>query len=193
MPKTLVLLFHRDLAESKANAALSQIAKTINDVNVIDMQARYPDGVIDMFADGETEAAMLMGADRIVLQFPIQWYSTPALLKAWQDAVLTRMYYIFAETEGDILAGTPIMVAATAGNVAVAYARDGANYYTIDELITPLKATAHRCGLPWHKPYLVFTADKLSPSMLEKAAAGYVLAIEGFIAATPRTSDSEAE
>lgn len=192
MSKTLILLFHRNLSESKANAVLFEAAKTIDGVNVIDMQTLYPDGVIDMFVDGETEAARLLEVDRIVLQFPIQWYSTPALLKIWQDAVLTRMYYIFAETEGDMLVGTPMMVAATAGNVSDAYARSGANYYTIDELLTPLKATAHRCGLLWHKPYLVFTADKLSPSTLEKAAAGYAQAIEDFVVATPRVSDGEA-
>ncbi|MBF2930826.1 flavodoxin family protein, partial [Pseudomonas aeruginosa] len=85
-------------------------------VEVVDMQALYP-GDLDMFRDGEREAARLLAADRIVLQFPIQWYSTPALLKAWQDAVLTRIFYVAYETEGRLLEGTPLMVAATAGNV----------------------------------------------------------------------------
>ena len=54
-----------------------------------------------MFRDGEREAAGLLSADRIVLQFPIQWYSTPPLLKAWQHAVLTRMYYVAYESESE--------------------------------------------------------------------------------------------
>ncbi|WP_018690287.1 NAD(P)H-dependent oxidoreductase [Ahrensia kielensis] len=192
MPGTLILLFHRDLSQSKANAGLAKAAQTVKDVQVVDMQARYPGGVIDIFTDAGADAEMLLSADRIILQFPIQWYATPALLKAWQDAVLTRMYYIFAEAEGDHLKGTPLMVAATAGNTSSAYGRDGANRYTIDELLTPLKATAHRCGLLWHSPYLVFTADKLEPSKLEDAALGYVNAIEHFISATSGSSTSEA-
>ena len=184
MSNTLILLFHRDLSQSKANAALSQAAASINSVTLVDMQSRYPDGTIDLHTDATKEAAMLLAADRIILQFPIQWYATPALLKAWQDAVLTRMYYIFAQTEGDKLIGTPMMVAATAGNTKQAYSREGTNYYAVDELLAPLKATAYRCGLPWHKPYITYTADKLDTTDLASACQGYISAISDFIAAT---------
>lgn len=184
MTQTLILLFHPNIAKSKANAALQAAARTLPNTLVVDMQARYPSGVIDMNTDGEAEARALLEADRIVLQFPIQWYATPALLKAWQDAVLTRMYYIHAETEGDRLAGTPLMIAATAGNTPAAYSRYGANHFTMDELMAPLKATALRCGLPWHPPHLVFRADKLDPAELTTATDSYTRALNDFIAAT---------
>ncbi|MBS4009246.1 MAG: NAD(P)H-dependent oxidoreductase [Roseovarius sp.] len=184
MPGTLILVFHRDLAASRANSALSAAARTLADVDVVDMQARYPEARIDLDADAARDAQMLLDADRIVLQFPIQWYSTPPLLKAWQDAVLTRMYYIHAATEGDRLAGTPLMIAATAGNTPAAYGRDGANHFTMDELMAPLKATALRCGLPWHSPHLVFRADKLKPAELASAQESYVRALKDFIATT---------
>jgi len=185
MAQTLILLFHRDIETSKTNRALSMSARTVPGTRVVDMQARFPNGVIDMPSDAEGEARALLEADRIVLQFPIQWYSTPALLKAWQDAVLTRMYYVNAETEGDRLVGTPLMVAATAGNTAQAYARGAANHFTMDELMAPLKATARRCGLPWHPPHLVFQADRLNPAELAAAQNSYVRALKAFIAATP--------
>lgn len=185
MTPTLVLLFHRNIAESKTNAALRDAAQGIPDVDVVDMQARYPDGVIDMYTDAAADAQMLLAADRIVLQFPIQWYSTPALLKAWQDAVLTRMFYIFAEDEGDRMKGKPVMVAATAGNVPDAYRRGGANHFTIEELLIPLKATAHRCGLVWHPAHMVYRADNLQSADLTAAKDSYVHGLEAFIAATP--------
>ncbi|MBQ0750637.1 MAG: NAD(P)H-dependent oxidoreductase [Roseovarius sp.] len=184
MTQTLILLFHPNIAKSKANAALQAAAHTIPGAQVVDMQARYPSGHIDMHTDGEAEARALLEADRIVLQFPIQWYSTPALLKAWQDAVLTRMYYIHAAAEGDRLAGTPLMIAATAGNTPSAYGPGGANHFTIDELMAPLKATALRCGLPWHSPHLVFRADRLKPAELAAAQESYVRALNDFIATT---------
>jgi putative NADPH-quinone reductase len=185
MNKTLILLFHPDITKSRANAALAAAARQLPDTEVIDMQARYPDGQIGMFTDGAAEAGMLLGAARIVLQFPIQWYSTPALLKAWQDAVLTRMYYVKASTEGAQLAGTPLMIAATAGNVAEAYAPGGQNHYTTGEIMTPLKAMAHRCGLPWHEPHILFAAGHLSDRALEDAAEHYVTALKRFAAWTP--------
>ncbi len=193
MSRTIILLFHRNIAKSSANRALRDRAAMIPNVEVVDVQSLYSDGVIDMFTDAGAEAQRLLSADRIVLQFPVQWYSTPALLKSWQDSVLTRMFYIFAEEEGDRLTGTPLMIAATAGNISGAYGLGGANRFTIEEIFTPLRATAHRCGLPWHEPYVVFTADKLDEAGLVEAAEGYANAIETFIAATPSASEQEAE
>jgi putative NADPH-quinone reductase len=180
-------MFHRDIEKSVANAALFRAAQDIEGLQAIDVQARYPSGQIDMFTDAETDAKLLLEADRIVLQFPVQWYATPSILKAWQDAVLTRMYYIYAQTEGDRLAGTPLMVAATFGNLAESYGREGQNYYSVDEIFTPLKATAHRCGLPWHTPFLTFSADKLDEAALAAAAQSYTRALQAFIA-TPRVA-----
>lgn len=185
MTRTLILLFHPDLGTSTVNAALKAAAQAIPGTQVVDMQARYPDGVIHSATDGEVEARALLKADRIVLQFPIQWYSTPALLKTWQDVVLTRMYYIHADTEGDKLAETPLMIAATAGNTEAAYGRGGANHYTMDELFAPLRATARRCGLAWHPPHLVFRADRANASDLNIAQESYLRALKAFIAATP--------
>lgn len=184
MTKTLVLLFHPDITRSKANAALVRAVAKIDTVEVVDMQALYPDG-LDFHRDGKKEAARLLAADRMVLQFPVQWYSTPPLLKAWQDAVLTRMFYVAYDTEGRQLEGTPLMVAATAGNVSEAYRPDGANLFAMDDLLAPLMATANRCGLPWAEPFLVFRADKLSSEELEAAADAYGAALSRWIAETP--------
>lgn len=187
MTKTLILLFHRDLSRSKANAALSAAAAGVPGVEVVDMQALYPDG-IDLVRDGAREAARLLAADRIVLQFPIQWYSTPALLKAWQDAVLTRMFYLAYEAEGRALEGTPLMLAATAGNVPDAYRPGGRNMFAMIDLLAPLRATAHRCGLPWSDPFIVYEADRLRSDALEAAAADYAATLEDWIAATSTTA-----
>ncbi|KKB10468.1 NAD(P)H dehydrogenase [Devosia geojensis] len=183
MTKTLILLFHPDLTRSRANAAFAAAAGKLPDVEIVDMQALYPDG-IDLYRDGEREAARLLTADRIVLQFPIQWYSTPPLMKAWQDAVLTRMFYITYETEGRLLEGTPLLVATTAGNVPEAYQPGGRNMFTIEALLAPLRATANRCSLGWARPFVLYRADKLEPAEIEAAATDYAAALESWIAAT---------
>lgn len=180
MSKTLLLLFHPDLKKSKANWALARSALSVSGTEIIDMQARYPTG-ISLEADGEREAARLVEADRLVLQFPVQWYSTPPLLKAWQDAVLTRMFYLKYETEGRKLAGKSIMVAATAGNLADAYKPGGANMFTMNDLLAPLRATAHRCGLIWTKPFIVYRAEKISEKERSAAADLYAAVLKGWI------------
>ncbi|MCA8865666.1 MULTISPECIES: NAD(P)H-dependent oxidoreductase [unclassified Halomonas] len=180
MTKTLILLFHPDLAHSKANAALAAAAAKLPAVELVDMQAIYPRG-IDLSKDGEREARRLLECDRIVLQFPIQWYSTPPLLKAWQDAVLTRMFYIAYESEGRMLEGKPLMVAATAGNIPDAYRPGGRNMFTMNALLAPLQATAHRCGLPWAEPFVLYQANKLSAEALDAAAIEYAATLKRWI------------
>lgn len=184
MTRTLILLFHPDLARSKANAALAGAAACLPDMEVVDMQAQYRDG-IELDRDGEREAARLLSASRIVLQFPIQWYSTPPLMKAWQDAVLTRMFYLAYEAEGRVLEGTPLMVAATAGNVPDAYRPGGRNMFEIEALFAPLRATAHRCGLKWTSPFIVYEADRLPPEALEGAVRAYRARLTEWCAAVP--------
>ena len=180
MTKTLILLFHPDLSRSKANAALAAVAANVPGVEIVNMQSAYPSGM-DMFRDGEREAARLLSADRILLQFPIQWYSTPPLMKAWQDAVLTRMFYIAYESEGRQLEGRPLMIAATAGNVPEAYRQGGSNLLPMIEILAPLRATAHRCGLVWADPFILYKADRLETGELEAASADYVQALQSWI------------
>lgn len=191
MTRTLVLLFHPDLRRSRANAALARAAAALPGVSVIDMQAACPDG-LDLFRDGPAEAARLLAADRIVLQFPVQWYSTPALLKAWQDAVLTRMFYIAYETEGRLLQGRPLMIAATAGNVPEAYQPGGRNLFAMADLLAPLRASAHRCGLIWAEPFVLYRADKLPAAELDQAAADYAAGLARWIASPDRKVQGDA-
>jgi putative NADPH-quinone reductase len=180
MARTLILFFHPDPAHSKANAALAAAASALPDTDVVDMQALYPDGAID----AGVEARRLLSAGRIVLQFPVQWYSTPPLLKAWQDAVLTRMFYLAHETEGRLLEGTPILVAATAGNVEQAYAPGGANLFPLEDLLRPLQAMANRCRLPWSAPFLLYRANRLDEEALRAAALSYRDRLEAWRAET---------
>lgn len=179
MTRTLILFFHPDPAGSKANAALLGAAWPLPGVEVADMARLSPGGVFDT----EAEVRRLQRADRLVLQFPVQWYSTPPLLKAWQDAVLSRMFYARPE-EGERLRGLPVLVAATAGNVPEAYGPAGANLFPLEELLRPLEATAHRCGLAWAPPHLLFRANRLSAAELDAAAEAYAARLRRWIAAT---------
>ena len=165
---TLVLLFHPRFTQSATNRALADAAAVVPGVQVVDMAALYPEG---RAIDGDAEVRRLLSARRVVLQFPVQWYSTPPLLKAWQDAVLTRMFYMAYASEGRHLEGTPLLVVATAGNVPEAYAPTGQNLFPLAELLRPLQATAHRCGLPWAEPFLVYRAGKMDAAQRAGEAA----------------------
>ena len=104
--KTLVLVFHPDMSASRVNRLLAARAATLgDDVTVRYMYDIYPDQKVDVAA----EQAALETADRVVLQFPMYWYSTPALLKQWQDDVL--LYGWAYGSTGKALAGKELLVA----------------------------------------------------------------------------------
>lgn len=93
--KTLIIAAHPDLGVSKANRALIDAVKGEQGIFVHDLYAEYPDWNIDV----AREHRLLTEHDRIVLQFPFYWYSTPPLLKKWfDDVILSGWAYAPAET-----------------------------------------------------------------------------------------------
>ena len=72
--KTLVLVFHPHLEKSQVNRKLMDAANETGDVTVVDEYAAYPDFKINV----EHEQELIETHDRIVLQFPFYWYSSPA-------------------------------------------------------------------------------------------------------------------
>jgi putative NADPH-quinone reductase len=174
MPKTLILIFHPDFSRSRASRALADAASRLPNTEVFDVQSAYPDNEINV----DAEVERLLAADRIVFQFPIQWYSAPPILQAWQNAVLTRMYYINYETEGRILEGKPLLIAVTAGNTSSAYSPQGANLLPLREILNPLRTTANRCGLPWSEPFVVYETMKASDETLREAGQAYARWLE---------------
>ena len=76
---TLILVFHPHLKDgSRANARLlaELAAQGEDDIIVRDEYAEYP----NFSVNADTEHELLEAADRVILQFPFYWYSSPALL-----------------------------------------------------------------------------------------------------------------
>ncbi|TPF96380.1 hypothetical protein EP30_08100 [Bifidobacterium sp. UTCIF-39] len=167
MTKTLVLVFHPDLnGQSRANKALAQAAAELPDITVRDEYALYPDGVIDVAA----EQQLVEAHDRIVLQFPLYWYSSPALLKEWEDKVLA--YGWAYGPDGEALNGKEIMVVTTAGGDTGEYQaeNDGA---TMDEVLSPYRMMARYTHAVWREPFVIFGAMELDDNALAAAAERY--------------------
>ena len=166
--KVLVLFAHPGQRHSRANRQLAEVASAMTGITFIDLYAEYPRFKIDI----ETEQSRLLAHDVIVFQFPLFWYSTPALLKEWQDLVLE---YGFAYGEGgDKIAGKLFAPVVTAGGPEDFYRPGGRNNFRLRELLTPLEQTARLCGLHFVPPYVLFAALKApGEDRLERHAEGY--------------------
>jgi len=176
----LVILAHPAIQRSRANATLLEVASRRPDVTVHDLYRKYPDFLIDVPA----EQKKLLAHQLIVLQYPIYWYSCPALLKEWFDAVLQHGF-AFGRT-GTQLRGKTLMVAVTAGGDHHAYRPEGMNRFSMADFLRPMEATAHLCGLEWAQPFVLHDAIRISEDDRKLAADAYDAHLEDAIAQVSR-------
>lgn len=163
----LILFAHPAADRSRANAALLAAARARPDVTVQDLYRAYPDFLIDV----QAEQARLLAHPLIVLQFPVQWYSTPPLLKEWIDTVLLHGFAY--GDQGSHLRGKALMLAITAGSPEEDYGAEGPHRYTLPDFLRPLEATAQLCGMRWLPPFILYGASALDAEARARAAEAY--------------------
>ncbi|HEY9643769.1 MAG TPA: NAD(P)H-dependent oxidoreductase [Coleofasciculaceae cyanobacterium] len=150
VPQRILILFaHPALEKSRVNRQLIQAIQGIDAITIHDLYERYPTFHIDV----KHEQDLLLAHDIIVFQHPFYWYSSPAILKEWQDLVLEHEFAY--GHNGTALQGKKFLSAITTGGSAQAYCRQGHNHFTIRELLAPFEQTARLCGMEYLPPFVV--------------------------------------
>ncbi|MFZ5475392.1 MAG: NAD(P)H-dependent oxidoreductase [Myxococcota bacterium] len=170
--KVLVLLAHPALFRSRVNRRLADVARAIPGVTVHDLYEAYPDFDIDV----RHEQALLAAHEAVVFQHPFYWYSTPAILKEWQDLVL-EFNWAYGP-EGNALRGKRLLSAITTGGPERAYQPEGFNRFTIGQLLAPIDQTARLCGMTYLPPFVVHGTHRLEDPDIARAALDYRAALE---------------
>ncbi len=148
-------------------SALLAAARSVDDVTVHDLYNAYPDFDIDV----AHEQALLLAHDVIVLQHPFYWYSTPAIVKQWEDLVLEHGW-AYGRT-GTQLHGKAMWSVISTGGHEHAYTAEGRNRYTIGQLLAPIEQTARLCGMSWMTPFVVHGTHIMSQAAIDAAARRY--------------------
>lgn len=152
---------------SRANRALLSAVREISNLNVRSLYDLYPDFGVDV----ESEQAALAGADVIVWQHPIYWYSAPGLLKHWFDKVLARGWAY--GQGGDALRGKTLQWVTTTGGDQESYTGGGMHAFEFDTFVPVIQQTAEFCGLKWAEPIVVHNAHRVSDQELVEVGATY--------------------
>ncbi|GHD23711.1 NAD(P)H-dependent oxidoreductase [Streptomyces galbus] len=122
--------------------------------------------------DVRAEQEKLLWADTVVFQFPLWWYSMPAILKGWVDRVFT---YHFAYGVGEhsdthygdrfgegTLAGRRALLSVTAGGPEPHYAARGING-PIDDLLFPIQhGILYYPGMEVLPPFVLYGTDRVT-------------------------------
>jgi glutathione-regulated potassium-efflux system ancillary protein KefG len=168
MKKTLIVLAHPNIADSKVNKALLESIKDEPNITVHDLYATYK--TVEAI-DVAKEQALLVQFDRIVFQFPLYWYSAPAMLKEWQDKVLA--YGFVYGPDGSKLAGKESKIIVSVGSPEYAYQAGAYNNFTLSEYLRPLYSTIVFTGMHFKGIFASYGAMKLSAEALEKDVQSY--------------------
>lgn len=173
MRRVLVLFAHPALEKSRVHRGLVPAVPDGPDFTFHDLYEAYPRLDVDVAREQE----LLLEHDVVVMQFPFYWYSTPPMLKQWQDLVLEHGWAY--GSQGHALEGKAFMCALSTGGRAEAYQPEGYNRFTVRELLVPLEQTVRLCGMSYLPPFIVHGTHRLTSDEIREASRGYGALLQG--------------
>jgi NAD(P)H dehydrogenase (quinone) len=130
--------------------------------------------------DVKAEIEKLLWADVLILQFPLWWFSMPAILKGWIDRVFAFGFAYGVGEHSDnrwgdrygegTLVGKRAMLIVTAGGWQEHYAARGVNG-PIDDLLFPINhGVLYYPGYDVLPPFVTYSADRINEEGFDTAA-----------------------
>lgn len=150
--RTLVIVAHPNLGNSRANASRLAELEDVGNVTVHDLYQAYPDFDIDV----AREQQLLREHDTVILQFPLYWYNVTSLLKAWFDAVLAYGFAFTFDGSASELRGKKAWLAVTAGSTPDTYTAEGLARRPLDEYLAPVSQTLEFCQFDYQGIHPVY-------------------------------------
>ncbi|XP_050643232.1 ribosyldihydronicotinamide dehydrogenase [quinone] isoform X1 [Macaca thibetana thibetana] len=114
-------------------------------------------------------------ADLVIFQFPLYWFSVPAILKGWMDRVLCRgfAFDIPGFYDSGLLQGKLALLSVTTGGTAEMYMKTGVNG-DFRYFLWPLQhGTLHFCGFKVLAPQINFAPEIASEEERKEMVAAW--------------------
>ncbi|MDI2033294.1 NAD(P)H-dependent oxidoreductase [Paenarthrobacter nitroguajacolicus] len=157
--RTLIIVGHPNLADSRANAARIAEIENLGNVTVHDLYQNYPDFGIDV----AREQQLLREHDTVILQFPLCWYSVTPLVKSWFDVVLNYGFAFTLDGSASELRGKKAWLAVSVGSSLDTYTTEGVARRSLDEYLAPVRQTLEFCQFDYQGVHAVY-GMMLNPS-----------------------------
>lgn len=172
-PKTLIIASHPYPDRSVVNKALWEVAQAAEDTMFVNLESVYGDNMRGF--DRAAERRLYEQMERMVLMFPIHWFNMTPMMKAYMNE-------IWGSGAPSELRGKELFAVVTTAGGADAYRRDGRLGFTIEEVLTPLAASANYTGMNYSEPLAFLGSAGASGSALR----GYQDALAARLREAPR-------
>lgn len=151
--------------------------RTIKDPNYFKQQVEevYATENSGFAGDIEAEYQKLVWADMLILQFPLWWFSVPAIMKGWIDRVFSmgRVYGGGKWYDRGLFGGKKAMLALTTGGGETMYAVDGLNG-DINQILFPVNHGVLRfTGFDVLPPFIVWSPVRMDESKRQEELERY--------------------
>lgn len=145
--------------------------------------------------DVTAEQEKLLWSDAVILQFPLWWFSMPAILKGWVDRVFAFGFaYGVGPHEGERwgdrygegkLTGRRAMLSITMGGRAPHYSERGVNG-CLDDVLFPIQhGVLFYPGMAVLPPHTVFQANHISDERWQEIAESWRARLRGLFDEAP--------
>lgn len=143
----------------------------------LDSQQAFAQGL--QSKDIELEQEKLLWADTVILQFPLWWFSVPAILKGWVERVYAYGFAYGVGEHSDVrwgdrygegtLAGKRAMLIVTTGGWESHYAQRGING-PIDDILFPIQhGILHYPGFEVLPPFVLYRTGRVDEARFAEA------------------------
>ncbi|RSC25227.1 flavodoxin family protein [Pseudomonas putida] len=154
--RTLILASHPYPERSVVNKALWEVAQRAPNASFRNMESVF--GNNQRGFDRAAERKLYERMERLVLIYPTHWFNLTPMLKAYLDDV-------WGGSAPSELRGKELLIVTSTGGSARDYTREGSLGFTIEEVLTPLRASANYTGMKFAKPLVFFGASGDSGSL----------------------------
>ncbi|HTM64487.1 MAG TPA: NAD(P)H-dependent oxidoreductase [Gammaproteobacteria bacterium] len=169
--KTILYVYAHPNRESLNHSIMMHAAAELerNDVNVI---------VSDLYSaplDISAEQKKIASANHIIFQFPLWWFSAPAIMKAWLDNVLTKgfAYDIDKQFANGLLRDKTASLTVTMQSPENAYQPPGIHGTNLKNFLLPFHHTLRFTGIKPLATFAVFSALEMNQSRYRKMLDQY--------------------
>lgn len=160
--KTLVVVAHPDIERSVINKKwIDELKKYPEKYTIHELYQTYPEGTFDI----EREQKLIESHGNLILQFPIQWFNSPSLLKKWLDDVFVYGWAYGAN--GGHLKGRKVALAVSAGIRQSDYSENGRYGHTLEQILVPFEITMFYCDADYRSIF-AFYGEEGAPGGTEE-------------------------
>ncbi|WP_097232473.1 NAD(P)H-dependent oxidoreductase [Streptomyces zhaozhouensis] len=159
-------------------------------------QHAYENG--SLTADVRAEQERLLRADAVILQFPLWWFSVPAILKGWLDRVFSGGFAYGKDVpqyRNGSLSGRRVLLSVTYGATESALSERGIHGPLADALFPLQHGVFFFTGMSVLEPFTIASAVNLDEAGYRAATAAYRERLAGLFTEEPlpyrRLSDED--